>query len=173
MGKNNTPNFAKEIGDAAMQLFAESGEAVVYVRVAPLVYPFIAEATGKEIDFQVLYGNKSFEMYGLVLRCYSTDSEGSAWTVDKPFELITEALSQQQEVAQPDTLAVKIVRTWESCQSQCQEGFPCPLLQDIGTDLNGNVLDACSALRDVETLLGADEAGLDAAAEKFKNENGN
>lgn len=175
MSKNkeeNAPNYAKMIGDTAMELFAEHGEAVAYVRMAPFVYPFIVEATQQQIDFQVLYGHKPLEMYGLTLKCYPTDFSGQPWSPEKPFELITQALIQPQEINQVDSLAVKIVKTWESCQSQCQEGFPCPLLAEVGVNLDGEVMDACTALRDIESLMGANESALDGATTKFRNDNG-
>lgn len=168
---DNSPNPAQEIATTALRLFSELGQAVVYVRLAPHMYPLVASAIGQEVDFQVLYGTKPLMLYGLTIKCFPLSYEGEEWTEEIWFQCITENLLNQGEVT-PDSLAVRIVKTWEGCQNQCEQGFPCPLLTEIGADLNGEVMDACTALRDIETALSIKEDELADAARLFREDMG-
>lgn len=162
------PTLMGEIVNAALSLFAE-GLTVQVVFLDPTRYVPLMEEVGRQVNFQELYGKIVIEIYGIFITVKRADSAGKPWTQDKWFEVQTE---EQHEQAAPfgETLIQKIVRVWESCDQQCTRGFPCPLLAEVGVNMHGEALDACTALRDVETLMGGDEAALDVAAESFYND---
>jgi hypothetical protein len=88
------------------------------------------------------------------------------WSADHWFELLT--AEDMMTSPEHDTLIMKIARTWESCNQQCQDGYECPLLTEVGATMDAVVMDACTALTEIETMVGGTlEAELEMTAIKF------
>lgn len=164
-------NPAAIIVQDAMELFVDSAVSVAYVEIAPFVYPDLAKSLGQEVSFPVLYGFMPLDIYGLSAYVRKEPSSGQGgWHEAHWYDLHTQE-HEESDLRPLDTLIQKIVRTWESCQTQCEKGFPCPLLAEIGIDLDGEVMQACTALRDIETVMGGNLVALDEAAQKFHHDN--
>lgn len=164
------PNKAQTISMNALTVFNQGG-VIERVSIAPFAYVEVAEAIGKEVDFQVLYGRKPLDLYGLPIFVTQVNpnvmGDGS-WTERDWYHFHFHGTMDEEQAE--ETLIVKIARTWEACSTQCERGFPCPLLAVVGKDVEDQVLDACGALRDVEKAMTFREEELAEARVVFEME---
>jgi hypothetical protein len=164
------PTPGQVIVQVALEAYKQ-GRITEHVLVAPHVYPDLIAGLGKEVDFMEMYGRKSFSIQGLTCNVRREAMGSLPWAADHWFELLT--AEDMMTAPIHDTLIMKIARTWESCNQQCQQGYACPLLTEVGTNLEMEVMDACTALTEIETQVGALEEELELTAIKFEQEKTN
>lgn len=162
------PTPGQVIVATALEAYKQ-GRVTEHVLVAPFMYPDLVTSLGKEVDFMEMYGRKGFVIQGLMVNVRKEPMGPNPWRPDHWFELLT--AEDMLTSPEHDTLIMKIARTWESCNQQCQQGYECPLLTEVGATMDATVMDACTALTEIETMIGGTlMEELELTAVKFANE---